>query len=278
MRFLPDHSQIISRRRRGKVSVNYNYIIDTIKKLFPDKAGKDLVCLDFGCGAGQVVAHGLQAGFDYRGADPYPESRSEHYEAAAGENKILKNHIYKIENDLLPFPDNHFDFVSSNVVFEHIANIEKPLSEINRVLKPGGYFLCLFPTKETWWEGHVKLYFAHWLNPPSRVCHLYLKAMKSLGLGLKANDESPEKWAEHYKHYLNQYCFYRPISEVLDSWRAAFQGIPEDWAENYMLYRLSHHKTLKKAIPVFSNFVGRFILRQACTIRAGRVLLTRKMN
>ena len=258
------------------MSVNYDYITETAKSLFPERAEKDISCLDFGCGAGQVVSKGIAVGLDYKGADPYPENRSEHYEAAVNENDFLKNYIYKIQDDVLPFPDDYFDFISSNVVFEHIEHLEKPLSEINRVLKPSGYFLALFPTKDTWWEGHVKLYFAHWLNPPSNLCHRYLKMMKILGFGIKKNDETPEKWAHHYKNYLNEYCYYRHIKEINLNWEKAFKKSPNNYAYNYMTYRFLKKNFFQKNRLFLKNPFSKFLLEQICRIRAGRVLLVQK--
>ena len=49
----------------------------------------------------------------------------------------------------LDFPDNHFDFIFSNAVFEHINDPDKAASEVARVLKPGGVFsvlVHLFPS------------------------------------------------------------------------------------------------------------------------------------
>lgn len=49
----------------------------------------------------------------------------------------------------LEFPDNYFDYICSNAVFEHIIDIEKATSEIARVLKPTGIVdmeIHLFPS------------------------------------------------------------------------------------------------------------------------------------
>lgn len=39
----------------------------------------------------------------------------------------------------LNFPNNHFDFIFSNAVIEHIKNVEDACSEISKVLKPTGF-------------------------------------------------------------------------------------------------------------------------------------------
>ncbi len=45
----------------------------------------------------------------------------------------------------LPFPDNAFDHVICSEVLEHIPNYASFLSEIQRVLKPGGLFAVSVP-------------------------------------------------------------------------------------------------------------------------------------
>ena len=42
----------------------------------------------------------------------------------------------------IPYDDGTFDVVIANHMLYHVDNIQKGLSEINRVLKPGGYFYC----------------------------------------------------------------------------------------------------------------------------------------
>lgn len=42
----------------------------------------------------------------------------------------------------LPFPDNHFDFLSMGYALRHIGDLSKAFSEFERVLKPGGR-LCV---------------------------------------------------------------------------------------------------------------------------------------
>ena len=47
----------------------------------------------------------------------------------------------------LPFEDNQFDLVTSNMVFEHLSDPEKQLREITRVLAHGGTLLFHTPNK-----------------------------------------------------------------------------------------------------------------------------------
>ncbi len=54
----------------------------------------------------------------------------------------------------LPFEDNTFDFVYSISTFEHIAGVDKALSEIKRVLRPKGKFYSHFAPVWTSVAGH----------------------------------------------------------------------------------------------------------------------------
>lgn len=46
----------------------------------------------------------------------------------------------------LPFDDNSFDCVIAVAILEHVQDLEAVLSEVERVLEPGGRFLALIPT------------------------------------------------------------------------------------------------------------------------------------
>jgi len=52
--------------------------------------------------------------------------------------------------DTLPFSENYFDVIVASEVLEHLDNstLQKGLSEIVRILKPGGYFLATTPANE----------------------------------------------------------------------------------------------------------------------------------
>lgn len=57
--------------------------------------------------------------------------------------------LVALQGIALPFPDEHFDVVSSLCVFEHLIDVEEHLRELHRVLRPGGVFVLVGPN----WSG-----------------------------------------------------------------------------------------------------------------------------
>jgi SAM-dependent methyltransferase len=100
--------------------------------------------LDFGCGDGEMVRRYRDEGFNAFGADIKIETKSDFLRV------IRTKEVYRI-----PFPPDTFDFVYSHEVFEHVKDFRSALSEIHRVLKPGGISLHVFPPKFRPIEAHV---------------------------------------------------------------------------------------------------------------------------
>src|SRR5262245_54382743 len=87
--------------------------------------------LDLGCGANDEMARYRWEKREVWGADFKAHSKLKHPEwfrllGPGGE---------------IPFPDNHFDIVSSVMVLEHVADPLKFLREVARVTRPGGVFV-----------------------------------------------------------------------------------------------------------------------------------------
>lgn len=67
---------------------------------------------------------------------------SDHYITADIESPLAK---VKMDIHEIPFPENTFDVVLCNHVLEHVRDDIKAMSEIHRVLKPGGFSILLVP-------------------------------------------------------------------------------------------------------------------------------------
>lgn len=126
--------------------------------------------LDLGCGTGWAVHYAAslvhQRG-EFYGIDISPKMIEK---AEAGSSGLQNIHFYKRGADQLPFDDDFFDFIISSNSFHHYFNPDKVLSEVYRVLKPGGRIYILDPTGDTFIvrmsdrrthkkdPSHVKLY------------------------------------------------------------------------------------------------------------------------
>jgi ubiquinone/menaquinone biosynthesis C-methylase UbiE len=108
--------------------------------------------LDVGCGDGFLarVAFGekLEVGIDL---DPQEVAR------AVKSNSYGKALCASATE--LPFPNKSFKTVISNCVLEHIPDIDAALSEIQRVLKPGGRLMITVPS-----EKYNHTFFRHLLE------------------------------------------------------------------------------------------------------------------
>ena len=94
--------------------------------------------LDVGCGDGQVSRLVKRLGAQFvAGIDPTWNQVT----VAAGRGGGL--HVSKAGADGLPFFDESFDAVVAGLVFEHIQDVDTAISEVARVLRPGGRF-CFF--------------------------------------------------------------------------------------------------------------------------------------
>ncbi len=105
-------------------------------------AGLDLPrpILDLGCGDGSFAAAAFCQPLD-AGIDPSAFALEE------ARRRGMHRELKLGEGATLPFPDGAFATVLSNSVLEHIPEIEPTLSEVHRVLRPGGTFVFTTPSE-----------------------------------------------------------------------------------------------------------------------------------
>ncbi|MGI5287081.1 class I SAM-dependent methyltransferase [Nonomuraea polychroma] len=63
--------------------------------------------------------------------------------------------------DAWPYKDESFDFVVSNQVLEHVIDLRRFLTELARVVAPGGVSIHIFPLRNARCDGHVRMPLVH---------------------------------------------------------------------------------------------------------------------
>jgi 2-polyprenyl-6-hydroxyphenyl methylase/3-demethylubiquinone-9 3-methyltransferase len=113
------------------------YALKILERLKINPEGK--TALEVGCGGGILCEEIARIGFNTIGIDPAQQSlitASKH----ASENGLKITYINGI-GEKLPIQDNTCDVVFCCDVLEHVQDLPIVISEISRVLKPGGVFL-----------------------------------------------------------------------------------------------------------------------------------------
>ena len=102
--------------------------------------------LDCGCGPGTItndlaarVENGFVVGIDIK------KSQAQRAQQLARESKI--RNVFYIEQEItaLGFSDDTFDVVFSEALLDHVSDTEKAISEMVRVLRPGGILALRSP-------------------------------------------------------------------------------------------------------------------------------------
>jgi SAM-dependent methyltransferase len=201
--------------------------------------------LDYGCGDGTIVNLARAKGVDAYGCDVFYEGGD--YSTQIKPDEFGKT-IFRMENETIPFGADVFDLVISNQVLEHVQNLDHVLSEISRVLKPGGSVLSLFPDRGVWREGHCGVPLLHWFPKRSRTRVYYAEAFRLAGFGYFTSGKPPRLWAEDICKWLDDWTFYRPYDEIRELFERHFSGLHHLEAE-WLVQRVGNKsKLLPKAV------------------------------
>lgn len=180
-----------------KSSVNplrVGYTKRVLDKLRIDPRGK--TALEVGCGGGVLTEEIARMGFVTTGIDPSVSSLT-----VASRHARLNSLSIRYEKGTgedIPHADNSSDFVFCCDTLEHVRDVSRTISEISRVLKPGGLFF--YDTlNRTWYSRLVAIKIAQewkrWAFMPPRlhVWEMFIKPSELITLLRHNNLE----WREH---------------------------------------------------------------------------------
>ncbi len=124
-----------------RTSINpgrFGYFQDVLsERLKLDLRGKTV--LDVGCGGGLLAEEFARLGCQVTGVDPSEPSLAT--ARAHAQQAGLTIDYRSGSGEDLPFAAETFEIVYCSDVLEHVSDLERVLSEIARVLNPGGIFL-----------------------------------------------------------------------------------------------------------------------------------------
>ena len=139
------------------------YVMHIATYNFAEKYTKGKRVLDYGCGSGYGSARIAKNAIHVDAVDVADDAIA--YAQAHYATENIAFHCCAPDSRL-PFSDQSFDTVLSFQVFEHIQKTAHYLSEIRRVLKPGGELILVTPDRSTrllpwqspWNRWHIKEY------------------------------------------------------------------------------------------------------------------------
>jgi ubiquinone/menaquinone biosynthesis C-methylase UbiE len=133
-------------RRLRETLTRYDYKERVLRDFSPDAPGEKL--LEVGCGLGVELAELGRLGFDVTGIDLAPSAVQVCNEYL--EREGIRGRARAMNAERLEFPDDSFDAAYSSGVLQHTPEIDRAISELWRVLKPGGRILIILYHRRSW--------------------------------------------------------------------------------------------------------------------------------
>jgi SAM-dependent methyltransferase len=175
--------------------------------------------LDLGCGAGRLVEAARGLGYQFYGAGVNMHDAHHEANSALIEQGVLRP--IRMEPYRIPYDDEFFDAIISDMVFEHVMDYPTTLRETRRILKPGGAFLHLFPSRYQLIEPHVFVPLGTMLRT-----RWWLKVWALAGIRNEFQKKlSAAEAAEANYRYLNTCTNYLPRRELVRNFSRYFTDV-----------------------------------------------------
>jgi SAM-dependent methyltransferase len=225
---------------------NYEYCADFVSARLPTTNSK---VLDYGCGAGKIVSLLRARGVDASGCDVFYEGGD--YSKVVPDD-MFGTVIRRMEGDRIPFESETFDWVINNQVLEHVPDLDIVVAEMNRVLKPGGRVLSMFPDRSVWREGHCGIPFLHRFPRNSRPRVWYAATLRRIGFGYHTEGFGVLEWSENFCRWLDSWTYYRSYETIHSVFGKNFSSI-EHFEDDWLEKRLGKRNVLVKLMPAWAQ-------------------------
>jgi ubiquinone/menaquinone biosynthesis C-methylase UbiE len=123
------------KEEHGNLQTNLDFLAET------NLLKQNYKILEVGCGIGSIVFELTTQGYDIIGRD------ISHEAIAYGLEKYQDIKLEVQAAEEIQFENETFDIVLSFDLLEHLVKVDRHLSEVVRVLRPGGYYLFQTPCK-----------------------------------------------------------------------------------------------------------------------------------
>lgn len=251
---------MIMSEKNEKLPIDLSIRMTLIKELGYN-LNSDSVIMDFGCGSGRKVKNFRDLGYQAFGCGTRFNSEDDIDTEAMMRDRIIRT--IDLENYILPFEDNTFDFIFSESVFEHVKNYAESISELARVLKPDGICLHTFVSRYKLIEAHVKVPFASFIQS-----YWWLYFWAFLGGRNEWKDLDTVKGrATGYYNYLKKETNYLTRRQLKNQFSRKFDKVVfcENLFLKYSPGRRKYLYTMSKFMPFISHIFSAFSLRVIAT-------------
>lgn len=126
------------------------------------------VLLDIGCGTGDFLTAAKASKWQTKGYEPNKKAR----------NIALEKGI-ELTNATDDLPENFADVITMWHVLEHVPDVKAQISELKRLIKPGGTIIIAVPNYKSYDAQHYQSYWAAY-DVPRHLWHFSKKSIQSL--------------------------------------------------------------------------------------------------
>ena len=152
--------------------------------------------LDIGAGSGGLAIALAERGARVAAIEPDETRRRWAVARIAGHGVEVRLHASAAE--ALPFPDASFDLVTMDSVIEHVESPARSISEIARVLRPGGVVFLSWPNKGSlinlWRDPHYQMIGV--VLMPRRLGRFYVERVRRSRRAYWVNVIPTSRWVK----------------------------------------------------------------------------------